>query len=92
MNDEKTYLGKASLSVQETIKAWRLEYFKGKTRRAAAREVNVCYRTLDRMYKHYGLPSPKSKKGKEYVKSLSLLQGCTPDRVRMPEKAYTKKE
>lgn len=88
----ETYLGKASLSWESTWKAWKEECVKGKTRRAVAIRIFVDEKTISRMYQHYGLPSPKSKEGKEYVKSLSLLQGCTPDRLRMPEKARTKKE
>ena len=89
---EKTYLGKASMSWEDTWEAWKEECVNGTFRFAVAIEQNVCEETVYRMYKHYNLPSPKSKEGKEYVKSLSLLQGCTPDRVRMPEKAFTAKE
>lgn len=87
-----TYYGKACLSKEETWEAWKLECVKDKTRIYVAMKMFVSEKTLCRMYRHYDLPSPKSKEGKEYVKSLSLLQGRTPDRVRMPEKAFTEKE
>ena len=53
------YLGRASLSKQEVMKAWALEHFKGKSRIYAAEQVNVSEKTLHRMYRLYKLPSPK---------------------------------
>ena len=87
-----TYKGKASMSWEDTWESWKEECVKGTLRVAIAFTQNVSIDTVYRMYKHYGLPSPKSKEGKEYVKKLSILQGCTPDRVCMPEKAFTEKE
>ncbi len=58
MNDQ-TYLGKASLSKEETIKGWKYERIEGMSRVAAALKLHVSEKTLYRMYEHYGLPSPK---------------------------------
>lgn len=55
----QTYLGKASLSKEETIRGWKYERIDGLTRVAAALKLNVSEQTLYRMYKRYGLPSPK---------------------------------
>lgn len=85
-----TYKGRVSVSREKTIKAWKLEYIDGLTRIAVAFKMNVEERTISRMYKHYGLPSPKRRKNS--AESLSVLQECTPDRVHMPEKAFTEKE
>jgi len=56
---DQTYLGKASLSKQETITGWKYERIDGLSRTAAALKLHVSEQTLYRMYKHYGLPSPK---------------------------------
>lgn len=71
----QTYLGKASLSWENTWEAWKQECVEDKFRFAVILdlELNVSDKTLSRMYQHYNLPSPKSKEGKEYAKSLSLL-------------------
>lgn len=55
----KTYLGRSSLSKEETIKGWKYEHIDGLTRVAASLKLNVSEQTLYRMYKRYGLPSPK---------------------------------
>lgn len=60
--NEQTYLGKASLSKEETIKGWKYERIDGLTRTAAALKLHVSEKTLYRMYEHYGLPSPKRNK------------------------------
>lgn len=57
-----TYKGKACLSKEKTIKAWQYENISGMTRVAVALRMNVSEKTLSRMYKHYGLPSPKRRK------------------------------
>lgn len=85
-----TYKGKASMSKEKTITAWKLEYINEWNRAKVAFEMHVDYSTISRMYKHYNLPSPKRRKNS--AESLSVLQECTPDRVRMPEKAFTEKE
>ncbi len=60
------YQGKASLSRQEVKKAWDFEK-QGKTREEAAERAHVCVKTLYRMYRRYGLPSPKKKEGGKRV-------------------------
>lgn len=91
-----TYIGRVCMSREKTIIAWKLEYLDGWNRRAVAFKLNVDVQTIYRMYKHYNMPSPKSRKtreeAKKYAESLPVLQGRTPDRVRMPEKAFTEKE
>ena len=61
------YRGRACLSKQETMKAWKLEHFRKKSRIAAAQCVNVSEKTLQRMYRLYGLPSPKRGEKKDHV-------------------------
>lgn len=56
---EKTYSGKVCLSKEETIRGWKYEHIDGLTRVVAALKLNVSEKTLYRMYKRYGLPSPK---------------------------------
>lgn len=75
MNDEKTYLGNVCLSWEDTWEAWKQECVDGKFRFTVILDLDlgVSDKTLSRMYQHYNLPSPKSKEGKEYAKSLSLL-------------------
>lgn len=93
---EETYIGRVCMSREKAIIAWKLEYLDGWERIAVAFKLNVHVQTIYRMYKHYNMPSPKSKKAREeakkYAESLSLLQRRTPDRVRMPEKAFTEKK
>lgn len=60
MND--TYKGRVCLSKEETIKGWKYEHIDGLTRVAASLKLNVSEQTLYRMYKRYGLPSPKRRK------------------------------
>ncbi len=62
---------RGSLTKIETIKAWKDEVLAGKTRVAAARRAFVSERTLTRMYRKYGLPSPK--RGKERWELLEKL-------------------
>lgn len=54
-----TYKGGVCLSKEETIKGWKYERIDGLTRVAAALKLHVSEKTLSRMYRHYGLPSPK---------------------------------
>ncbi|MCM1328384.1 MAG: hypothetical protein NC253_03000 [Ruminococcus sp.] len=91
LNEEVTYDGRVCLSKEETWEAWKLECIKDKTRTAVAMELFVSEKTLHRMYRRYGFPPPKSKEGKRYAESLSVLQGCAPDRICMPEKAVGEK-
>lgn len=56
---EKTYLGRTCLSKEETIIGWKYERIDGLPRAVAALKLNVSEKTLYRMYKRYGLPSPK---------------------------------
>lgn len=69
MQDELS--GKASMSKSTTIAAWKEEALKGEKRQAVALKFHVVYRTISRMYKKYGLPSPK--RGKERWKLLEKL-------------------
>lgn len=55
----ETYIGRVCLSKEETIKGWKYERINGMTRAAAALKLHVSEQTLYRMYKCYGLPSPK---------------------------------
>lgn len=57
--NEKTYSGRVCLSKEETIRGWKYERIDGLTRAAAGLKLHVSEKTLYRMYKHYGLPSPK---------------------------------
>lgn len=59
---EKTYSGRTCLSKEETIRGWMFERIDGLTRAVAALKLNVSEQTLYRMYKRYGLPSPKRRK------------------------------
>lgn len=65
--NEQTYLGRACLSREKTFEAWSMERYGGKTRLAAADHVNVSEKTLYRMYRLYGLPSPKRGEKKDHV-------------------------
>ena len=60
------YQGRASLSRQEVKEAWEIEK-QGKTREEAAEQLYVSVRTLHRLYRRYGFPSPKNKKGGKCV-------------------------
>ena len=51
---------KCCLSREQTITAWNLEKA-GMSRTAAAMKFYVSERTLQRLYKYYGLGSPKHK-------------------------------
>ncbi len=63
--------GRGSLTKNRTIEAWKEEVLEGKTRAAIALRFYVSERTITRMYKKYGLPSPK--RGKERWELLEKL-------------------
>lgn len=49
---------KCCLSEETTLRAWELERT-GKSRTKFARDLHVCGKTLQRLYKYYGFGSPK---------------------------------
>lgn len=49
---------KCCLSEETTLRAWELERT-GKSRTKVARDLHVCGKTLQRLYKYYGFGSPK---------------------------------
>lgn len=58
---------KYCLSEQTTRRAWELEKA-GMSQTKVAMQFYVSERTLRRLYKYYGLGSPKRKKGKKGAK------------------------
>ena len=76
---EKTYSGRVCLSKEETIKGWKLERIDGLPRAAAALKLHVSEKTLSRMYKRYGVQSPKCLSKEEVIEAWKLerIDGLT---------------